>query len=88
MPVTNLRFFFRPGCACRQLLSITGDQPLAVYRKGSGLGRRFHTARNPFSGRPTSAPTRRIRSGCCARASSGHAAAPLASVKNSRRLNR
>ena len=33
-----------------------------------------------------STPMRRIRSGCCARAASGHAAAPPISVMNSRRL--
>ena len=33
-----------------------------------------------------STPMRRIRSGCCARAASGHAAAPPSSVMNSRRL--
>ena len=31
---------------------------------------------------------RRMRSGCCARAASGHAAAPPSSVMNSRRLMR
>jgi hypothetical protein len=36
----------------------------------------------------TSTPTRRIRSGCCARAASGYAtAAPLSSVMKSRRFN-
>ena len=35
MPVTNLRFFSRPGCAYSRVRSliITGDQPSAVRRK-------------------------------------------------------
>src|SRR5215510_803614 len=35
---------------------------------------------------PMRTPTRRIRSGCCASEASGHAAAPLTSAMNSRRL--
>src|ERR1039457_5929504 len=38
-----------------------------------------------YSGRFISTPTRRIRSGCCACAANGHAAAPPRSVMNSRR---
>ena len=34
----------------------------------------------------TSTPMRRIFSGCCARAASGHAAAPLRKLMKSRRL--
>jgi hypothetical protein len=37
------------------------------------------------SARFMSTPIRRIRSGCCARAASGHAAAPLSAATNSRR---
>src|SRR5215510_12593504 len=39
-----------------------------------------------LSRKPISTPIRRIRSGCCARPASGHAAAPPSSVMNSRRL--
>src|SRR5262245_7799346 len=38
------------------------------------------------AGRLTSTPIRRIRSGCCARAATGHTAAPLSSVMKSRRF--
>ena len=43
----------------------------------------------PDRPRPSSmsTPMRRIRSGCCARAASGHAAAPPSSVMNSRRVS-
>jgi len=39
------------------------------------------------SASPTSTPIRRVRSACCARAPSGHAAAPPTSIMNSRRFN-
>jgi hypothetical protein len=38
------------------------------------------------AGKFTSTPMRRIRSPCCARAASGHAAAPPRSVMNTRRV--
>ena len=39
-----------------------------------------------FSGAVIKTPRRRIPSGCCARAATGHAAAPPTSVMNSRRF--
>jgi hypothetical protein len=39
-----------------------------------------------LSANPINAPTRRMRSACCARAASGQAAAPPSSVMNSRRF--
>jgi hypothetical protein len=39
-----------------------------------------------FSSNDMSTPMRRIRSGCCACALSGHVAAPPSSVMNSRRF--
>ena len=39
-----------------------------------------------LSGQPISTPIRRTRSPCCARAATGHAAAPPSSDMNSRRL--
>ena len=41
-----------------------------------------------FSARPTNTPMRRIRSPCCVRPATGHAAAPPSSVMNSRLLTR
>ena len=52
---------------------------------GTGLSRVFSTGGNQTptnTGRLSSTPIRRIRSGCCARAASGHAAAPPRAVKS------
>jgi hypothetical protein len=46
----------------------------------------FHTG--SFSSPAISTPMRRMRSGCCARATSGQAAAPTSPAMNSRRLIR
>jgi hypothetical protein len=66
------------GCRIRRALivAVTGQLSVLLLRQGS----------KQSQAAPVSTPIRRIPLGCCARAASGHAAAPPSSVMKSRRL--
>ena len=77
------------GCASAKRASMRTLRPSDHPRRSSP---RLNDASRDFisgssSADPISMPMRCIRSGCCARAASGHAAAPPSKVMNSRRLD-
>lgn len=76
--------------AAAEAAEASGDDLLTAYIKGwEVLPRKAVTRRwasRSFSLNPVSTPIRRIRSACCARAASDHAAAPPRSVVNARRF--
>ena len=71
---------------CRHLPTTRDIYEPTVYSCGES-GRNCQVRLGaPSSPSPLSTPMRRMRSGCCARAASGHAVAAPSSVMNSRRL--
>ena len=75
----------RPG-GCRSARCGRWSSPIAASPAGTPRhGPEFRIVRGRG---PVSTPMRRTRSGCCARAASGHAAAPPRTVMKSRRLIR
>jgi hypothetical protein len=89
-----LAFGSRDATDTRSELGARFDRVVALHPNNAVLALRDsrYTPSPSFgllSGSPTQKPIRRIRSGCCcARAVSGHAAAPPRSVMNSRRFIR